>query len=672
MKTVLFYLPSDLIGGAEIQTKLLVKNLPRDKFRPVVATVPVHSSGKEFIEDLRTMAPVFDIFSDADLLYVINLFKPDIIQHFHNPTVHAVLKRSGHKCKVVEVVHGRFNFPNDVTKTPKELTDWVVGVSKEAKDFFVKSVPEYGDRTSVILNGIEMSKFGKVSQSREYKREPVSITHVGRLCECDKHITKIIDMCCRMKVPAESWNLRIVGEGADRALIEAHVNKYKSKFNIALLPHTNTPEQSFKNADICVSRSEAEGFGLSIAEAAATGLPVVLWNCGGVANYLTHKVDSVIVKDEGAFVHYLEMLVKDPGLRESLGRNAADTARSTFSDLTMTKNYVELYEKLAGAPALVTVKTNLPRRAAGISNPNFHGVTNATISVVGQDMHIPQLPIQDAYMMRTAAERVLALDPTVLLIGGGGGYSTLVRHLRVKAPKIKLMLVWHGTMSFNSFAPGDAKILAEYFELLKLGVIDRIGFVRPDMHKAFNHPGCVYFPNRVPPKTAGLKVDLGPGFHVGVFGTDYAWKNQIGAISYLGKYPGHDVVIHTNKAPHPALFEAMGIKVVEHGNLPRGAFQGLLGSMDCNAMLSFTESMGLTAIESFRAGVPCIVSSNVRLTSSIYEHLTVKDLDDPNEVWGKMNRAVSYKHTIVPAVNTELNDLDIKNHIIIGEVIKSI
>ena len=132
MKTVLFYLPSDLVGGAEIQTQLLVKNLPRDSFKPVVASVPVHISGKGFVDELRKVAPVFDIFSEADLLYVINLFKPDIIQHFHNPMVHKVLERSGHRCKVIEVVHGRFNFPNDVTKTPKDLTSWIVGVSKEA------------------------------------------------------------------------------------------------------------------------------------------------------------------------------------------------------------------------------------------------------------------------------------------------------------------------------------------------------------------------------------------------------------------------------------------------------------------------------------------------------------------------------------------------------------
>lgn len=659
MKTVLFYLPSDLIGGAEIQTRLLIQNLPRDKYKPVVAAVPVHHSGKTFIEDLRKVAPVFDIFDDVDLLYVINQFKPDIIQHFHNHRVHPVLKQSGHRCRVIEVVHGRFHFPGDVTTTPKELTDWVVAVGDEAKAFFTKAVPSFSQRTTVIPNGVDLSRFAPLAANRAYDKQKATILHLGRLCEGDKHITKIMDACSAMNVGPSAWKLRIVGEGADRKQIEDHAEQYRGKYQIEFIPHTDIPEMELAKADILVSRSEMEGFGLSIAEGAAAGLPIVAWNCGGVVNYLTSCQDAYIVGGDDAFISALKVLVKDPRSRRTMGTNAAMTAKEMFSATEMAKSYSALYDHLTANP-IVADDMAISRDVIGISNPNFTGVTNATVGIVGKRNHYGVLPIEDGYMLMGASDKVFTRNPEVVIIGGGGGYTGLAQHLRLKMPKLKIMLVWHGTLSFNSFAPSDSKILAEYLNLLSIGVINRIGFVRPEIHKVFGHEGCMHFPNRVPPRVVVRKRDLGAGVHVGMFGTSYPWKNHLGMVPYLGKYPHGDVTVHVNKFPHKDLATAMGIKVVEHGDIEHGEFLNLLGSMDLNCMPSFTESMGLTAIESYRVGVPCMVGSNVALTTSIGNVATVRDLDDPKDIWRVMQYLLT-SDRVVEHVNSELDALDEEN-----------
>lgn len=672
MKTVLFYLPSDLVGGAEIQTAAIIKGISEYGFKPVVAHAPVWHTAKNFIKELREYAPTFEIVCEEDLLYVINKFKPELIHHFHNQVVYPALKKSKHVCKVIEVVHGRFHFNNDVTKTPKDLTSWVVSVSEDARKFFLDSLPEWGQRTSVITNGVDLKRFNIAAVSRDYEATDRKITflHMGRLCEGDKRITRIAEICTKLNIRPDKWCLRIVGEGADRIQIETHINKIRAGYNIEMVQHTDSPELEYQNADIYLSRSEAEGFGLSIVEAAASALPIVMWDCGGAASYFKHGTSAFIVKDDLAFARGIEQLVKQPAARAQLGRAAKALADKQFSQEKMVTEYVGLYRRLLNEETPRAIDVALNKRVVGISNPNFSGVSNATKSVVGNSwIGIP--PATDMYMINAAISKILALNPELLLIGGGGGYQQLVRQLRARMPKLKTMLVWHGTHSFNSFSNADGKLLAEYIDLLNLKIIDRIGFVRPEIHSVFNNPKMIYFPNRIPGRTAPVKRALGAGTHIGVFGTPYAWKNQQGAALYLGK-AFEDSVIHVNHIEDTALLERAGVKIIKHGNLGGGEFKALLSSMSLNAMLSFTESHGLTAMESFRSGVPCIVGSNVKICKSVSEWATVHDLDDPDEIKQVAKRLLHFKDNYVERVNQELDYQDQRNVGIISGVLNSL
>lgn len=66
----------------------------------------------------------------------------------------------------------------------------------------------------------------------------------------------------------------------------------------------------------------------------------------------------------------------------------------------------------------------------------------------------------------------------------------------------------------------------------------------------------------------------------------------------------------------------MNDRIVEHGkNLPREKFLGILGSMDLNLYMSYSESWGLVAYESEALGVPCIHSFQVDYLEIINEEL---------------------------------------------------
>ena len=64
----------------------------------------------------------------------------------------------------------------------------------------------------------------------------------------------------------------------------------------------------------------------------------------------------------------------------------------------------------------------------------------------------------------------------------------------------------------------------------------------------------------------------------------------------------------------------MDERIIEHGkNLTHDRFLQVLGSMDLNLYMSYSESWGLVAYESEALGVPCINSFQVNYLEIINE-----------------------------------------------------
>jgi glycosyltransferase involved in cell wall biosynthesis len=82
----------------------------------------------------------------------------------------------------------------------------------------------------------------------------------------------------------------------------------------------------YSAADVYVSPSREDSFGLPIAESMACGLPVITSVCAGVSDYIQDGVDGFILRessDERALSQLLRRLHADPNLRRALGEAAA-------------------------------------------------------------------------------------------------------------------------------------------------------------------------------------------------------------------------------------------------------------------------------------------------------------------------------------------------------------
>lgn len=277
-------------------------------------------------------------------------------------------------------------------------------------------------------------------------------------------------------------------------------------------------------------------------------------------------------------------------------------------------------------------------------------------------------------MPATIGRDIMQLEPEVVILGGDSNYLPIVRHLRSLPNCPKIMMTWHSTFGFNSFAPKDSELLVDWVRATKLGLVDRMGFVRAGMDQAFSGEKFVHFPNRVPQKTersfSKHHFYEDGQVHLGLFGTIYPWKNITSFLMAASLIKNCVVHVNETNVETGKLANLTGVQVRVHGKLKPEAFRGILGSMDCNIQGGFTESFGLTFCESYRLGVPCLTTPGVKVLPN-YRFTEVSDPDDIQAIAVKIGDLVRDRDHI-QEVNKHLDVLDLKNKWITETVLEKL
>jgi trehalose synthase len=129
----------------------------------------------------------------------------------------------------------------------------------------------------------------------------------------------------------------------------------RKRVHLALLPMEDAQENALivnalqRHASIVVQKSLAEGFGLTVAEAMWKSRPVVGSAVGGIADQLVDGVSGLLVQDPHdlpSFGQAVARLLRDPGERRRLGRNARRRASTHFLPDRHLIDYANLLERL--------------------------------------------------------------------------------------------------------------------------------------------------------------------------------------------------------------------------------------------------------------------------------------------------------------------------------------
>jgi glycosyltransferase involved in cell wall biosynthesis len=129
-------------------------------------------------------------------------------------------------------------------------------------------------------------------------------------------------------------HLLVVGEGPDRQGLEALAQSLRIDRRVHFTGLVPSAGAVLRDAtDIAVSPARSEGFGLTVIEAGAFGLPVVATDTPGMREIITSESDGLIVPVEnlGAIVNAMARMIEQPVARARMGKALRETVERRFS-----------------------------------------------------------------------------------------------------------------------------------------------------------------------------------------------------------------------------------------------------------------------------------------------------------------------------------------------------
>lgn len=161
------------------------------------------------------------------------------------------------------------------------------------------------------------------------RQENRIVLAAGRLVPV-KGYDRLLKAFARVVEERPDWKLRIYGEGRVSEKLVKLAVKLRLHNNVTFMGPTGDIEGELAKASIHAVSSRFEGFGMTIIEAFACGVPVVSFDCPrGPREIITSGHDGLLVPpdDVEALAEGLLKMIDDEEGRHRMARNALETAR---------------------------------------------------------------------------------------------------------------------------------------------------------------------------------------------------------------------------------------------------------------------------------------------------------------------------------------------------------
>jgi glycosyltransferase involved in cell wall biosynthesis len=382
----------------EFETKLLVgRKDPTEKDASYIADqlglFPI-----EISEMRRTVMPVFDLIAYFKIKKIIREFKPDIV-HTHASKSGAIGRLAARACKVPLVVHtfhghvfhSYFNkFLSDIVirmeRYLAKKTDAIVAIS-ESQKYELSSVYRIApaEKIHVIPLGFNLDKFSRDQDTKRiifrnkygFGADDMLIGIIGRIVAIKNH-DMFLEVAARVKASCPEKKIRfvIIGDGDMRPQVEKKAGELGLSYSYFIThPGDQTDvvvtsweteiDQALAGLDIVLLTSNNEGTPVSLIEAQSAGKPVVSTDVGGVEDIVSHGASGYItpVNDVTGFSAYVVELIRNEGLRKSMGEAGHSNVIRKFSRQRLVRDMKQLYlgflekEKTPGAGRHVSIQT---------------------------------------------------------------------------------------------------------------------------------------------------------------------------------------------------------------------------------------------------------------------------------------------------------------------------
>lgn len=261
--------------------------------------------------------------------------------------------------RVVLTMHGLLEgapwYTRFVERWAAMHADRVVAVSDTLGEYLTHTVGIPADRTTVLSNGIDVERFQPGPGDAEWRArwrigpDALVVGHVARL-NAVKNQAQLLEAFALVVRRVANAVLVIAGDGPLRAELHALASRLKITEAVRFIGEVRDVAPLYREFDLFVLSSTAEGTSISILEAMASGIAVVATAVGGTPALLRGgRVGRLVPpQDPAALGGAIADLLLDAEARRTLARLARQEVVAQHSLERMVRAY-ELEYTLPGA-----------------------------------------------------------------------------------------------------------------------------------------------------------------------------------------------------------------------------------------------------------------------------------------------------------------------------------
>lgn len=365
------------VGGTETQLYLLLKNLDRHVFQPIVFCLKEKGVVADKIENLgievilininyrfipklmNRCAMVLSLAAQMkkreitvvqSYLLTANIFG-SIAARMAGVKVVCASERSIRNTDNLDL-KGR----SKVFRIVSIFIDKVSGNSSMVMDYLQHKVKIPKRKLTCISNGVPKPehRFNKkqIKQNLGYTPDIKLIGIVGRLMEQKNH-QMLIEAVKHLKSDMGETRILIIGDGPMRGILETIVAQEHLSDKIIFLGNRLDIDWLLTGLDLLVQTSNFEGLPNVIMEAMSAGLPVIATDAGGTNELVTHQENGYLIpcNDIEQLRYHLEAFIENPKAFEHMGSKGKASIEKHFSIDQLVNQSQRLYLDLLTAKA---------------------------------------------------------------------------------------------------------------------------------------------------------------------------------------------------------------------------------------------------------------------------------------------------------------------------------
>ena len=176
--------------------------------------------------------------------------------------------------------------------------DYLVCVSKSSADIVMEHYPQFCKKIRVIPNMIDSNDVVSLSKEiAESKQGPFCIVTVGRMSP-EKNIAFCVEIAKNLLNKGVVFKWTIIGDGEDYDKVSRLIIDEKLDDYILLTGRLENPYPIVRNSDVLVHPSLVESQGITVLEAMALSVPVIVVDSAGPREYIQNMENGIILKPD--------------------------------------------------------------------------------------------------------------------------------------------------------------------------------------------------------------------------------------------------------------------------------------------------------------------------------------------------------------------------------------